>query len=141
MRFTRNDGGRKDAGFKGDAGDCVCRAVAIASGLSYAEVYKRLAAGNSSQRGAKGPASARNGVNTTRKWFKDYMISLGFSWTATMGIGTGCKVHLRDDELPDGRLVVALSGHYSTVINGTIHDTYDPSRGGTRCVYGYWRRS
>lgn len=21
-----------------------------------------------------------------------------------------------------------------------VHDTYDPSRDGTRCVYGYWRR-
>jgi hypothetical protein len=20
-----------------------------------------------------------------------------------------------------------------------IHDTYDPSRGGNRCVYGYWK--
>jgi hypothetical protein len=24
------------------------------------------------------------------------------------------------------------------VIDGVIHDTFDPSRGGTRCVYGYW---
>ena len=23
--------------------------------------------------------------------------------------------------------------------DGVVHDTYDPSRDGTRCVYGYWR--
>jgi hypothetical protein len=26
------------------------------------------------------------------------------------------------------------------VIDGVIHDTHDCSRGGTRCVYGYWRK-
>ena len=25
------------------------------------------------------------------------------------------------------------------MIDGVIHDTYDPTRGGTRCVYGYWK--
>ena len=28
-----------------------------------------------------------------------------------MPIGSGCKVHLRAEELPKGRLVVALSKH------------------------------
>ena len=55
-----------------------------------------------------------------------------------MGIGTGCKVHLRADELPAGRLVAALSHHMVAVIDGIIHDTYDCSREGTRCVYGYF---
>ena len=58
-----------------------------------------------------------------------------------MGIGTGCKVHLRKDELPMGRIIVALSKHYAAVIDGVVHDTHDPSRSGTRCVYGYWRLS
>jgi hypothetical protein len=49
-----------------------------------------------------------------------------------------CKVHLRDGELPMGRLVVSLSRYYAAVIDGVIHDTHDPSRDGTRCVYGYW---
>ena len=29
--FVYDDGGRKDAGYKGDAGDCVCRAIANCS--------------------------------------------------------------------------------------------------------------
>lgn len=64
-----NDGGRRDAGFKGDAvGDCVTRAIAIAS----------------------------NG------------------------------------------LVARVSKHLCAVKNGVVLDTHDPTRGGTRCVYGYF---
>jgi hypothetical protein len=31
MKFNYNDGGREAAGFKGFTGDCVCRAIAIAT--------------------------------------------------------------------------------------------------------------
>lgn len=137
MKHILNDGGRAAAGFKGKAGDCVARSIAIASGLPYAEVYKALAQGAGSERKSRG-ASARNGIRTSRKWFKDYMASIGFKWTPTMQIGQGCKVHLKDGELPMGRLVVAVSRHYVAVIDGVIHDTHDSSRGGSRCVYGYW---
>ena len=41
--FIRDDGGRAAAGFKGSAGDCVARSIAIAAGLPYAEVYVALA--------------------------------------------------------------------------------------------------
>jgi hypothetical protein len=66
--------------------------------------------------------------------------SLGWTWTPTMAIGSGCIVHLRDGELPRGRLIVSVSKHIVAVIDGVIHDTHDPSRDGTRCVYGYWRK-
>ena len=56
-----------------------------------------------------------------------------------MKIGSGCKVHLSEDELPNGRLVCNLSGHVTCVIDGVINDTYDCSRDGKRCVYGYWK--
>ena len=65
------------------------------------------------------------------------MQSLGFKSVATMGIGTGCKVHLKADELPKGRIICNLSRHYCAVVDGVINDTYDPSRGETRCVYSY----
>ena len=141
--FVYDDGGRKAAGYKGSAGDCVCRAVAIAARLPYQEVYDRLAEGNASQRKSKRtgkqPRSARNGIYTERKWFKDYMKELGFVWTATMQIGSGCQVHLRADELPSGRLVCNVSKHQVAVIDGVIYDPPACSRKGTRCVYGYWR--
>jgi hypothetical protein len=91
MPFEFDDGGRQAAGFKGSAGDCVARAIAIAAELPYRTVYDALAKGMASQRVSKKVGkqakSARNGVYTTRKWFKDYMASLGFSWTPTMLVG------------------------------------------------------
>jgi hypothetical protein len=140
LPWVYDDGGRADSGRRGLAGDCVARAVAIASGRPYDEVYRALAAGNAQERGKRstGRRTAREGIHTGRSWFKDYMASLGFRWVPTMGIGTGCRVHLRQGELPGGRLVVTLSHHVVAVIDGVVHDTGDPSRGGTRCVYGYY---
>lgn len=42
LRYSFHDGGRKDAGYKGSAGDCVTRAIAIATGEGYRAVYKEL---------------------------------------------------------------------------------------------------
>ena len=47
-----------------------------------------------------------------------------------MKVGQGCKVHLREDELPSGRIIVSVSKHLTAVIDGGCHDTYDPSRDG-----------
>lgn len=146
--FVYNDGGRANAGYKGKTGDCVCRAIAIITGKPYQEVYDRLAEGNATQRkmkkqnggrfGNKGQRTASRGIYTKRKWFEDYMTSMGFKWIPTMQVGKGCQVHLKAEELPKGRLMVNVSKHFTAVIDGVIHDTYDPSRDGTRCVYGYY---
>jgi hypothetical protein len=37
-QFVNSDGGRAAAGFVGGAGDCVTRAIAIATGLGYRQV-------------------------------------------------------------------------------------------------------
>jgi hypothetical protein len=167
MGYVYDDGGRAAAGYKGKSGDCVVRAIAIASGQPYEEVYFVLSAGMSGQRStkrSKRKPSARDGVTTGRAWFKRYMASLGAVWTPTMKVGQGCRVHLTAEELPAGRLVVAVSRHYTAMIDGVIRDTHDPRREthmiepdtgrelkpgewrnvngichiARRCVYGYW---
>jgi len=142
MKFQYDDGGRAATSYNGGVGDCVTRAIAIATGKPYQEVYaviNTLAVGErlTKHRRKRGRSSARNGVYklTSRR----YLESLGLLFTATMGIGTGCQVHLRDGELPMGTLIVSVSRHLVAVIDGVIHDTHNPSRDGTRCVYGYWR--
>ena len=139
QRIVFDDGGRAAAGYVGYTGDCTTRAIAIATGRSYQSVYDDLNAWGAAERKSKrrkGKSSARTGVygSTSRK----YMASLGWTWVPTMLIGSGCQVHLRADELPAGRLVVAVSKHMVAVLDGVIHDTHDPSRDGTRCVYGYY---
>jgi hypothetical protein len=176
MKHVYNDGGRAKAGYVGRTGDCVARAIAIATEQPYQVVYDALAHGNVTQRRSKHTRkshrakTAARGITVQRKWFKEYMQSLGWVWTPTMGIGTGCTVHLVANELPAGRLVVSLSRHYTAVVDKVIHDTYDcSSRGVTvyppstplnelpklarklsnnggwvyepqRCVYGYWSK-
>ncbi len=137
-RFVQNDGGRAAAGFRGKTSDCVVRSVSIVTGRPYREVYDLVntLALRERPRRAKKRSSARTGVQkpTTGR----LMEALGATWTPTMSIGSGCKVHLRREELPQGRLVASVSRHVVAVIDGVVHDTYDPTRDGKRCVYGYW---
>ena len=42
LELKIDDGGRTAAGYKGKAGDCVVRAIAIVSGLPYQKVYGDL---------------------------------------------------------------------------------------------------
>ncbi len=139
IRFVADDGGRAAAGYRGAAGDCLTRAVAIVTGMSYREAYDLVNEVSRAERHREGTrrSAARTGVQkaTTRS----LMEHLGLAWTPTMHVGSGCRVHLRADELPAGRLIVRLSKHVAAVIDGTLYDTHDCSRGGTRCVYGYWQ--
>lgn len=138
MRFQYHDGGRANAGYKGDTGDCVVRAVSIATQRPYQEIYELVNEFATKERKARAKKSnARTGVRNTT--VRKIMNSLGYDWIPTMAIGSGCQTHLRESELPAGRLVVSLSKHVTAVIDGVIYDTYDPSRNGTRCVYGYFK--
>ena len=146
IQFNYNDGGRKKAGFKGTAGDCVTRSIAIATGKSYKEVYEDLRNENKlwaenhndfvAKKIRKCGTTPRNGIY--KEIYTSLLKKYGWEFTPTMSIGSGCKVHLRSDELPKGRLIVSVSRHYTCVIDGVLNDTYDCSRNGTRCVYGYW---
>jgi len=139
LPLVTDDGGRAAAGFRGDTGDCVTRAVAIVTGRPYREVYDELNAFCRQHEHLRGhrPSAARTGIE--KRTTRAYLAGLGLAWTPVMGIGTGCRVHLTPGELPDGRLIVSVTKHITAVIDGTVHDTYDPCRDGTRCVYGYWR--
>jgi hypothetical protein len=142
--WTENDGGRALAGYKGQTTDCTCRAMAIVTERPYQEIYDLINEFAQKERpGSKHRhrkrSSAREGVFTNT--IHRVMEHLGWKWTATMKIGSGCHTHLCAEELPKGRLMVRVSKHITAVIDGVIHDNYDPSRGGNRCVYGYWSKA
>jgi hypothetical protein len=129
MKVVLDDGGRAAAGHGTKASkDCVCRTIAIAAGLDYQKVYDLLM--------EMAPDHATKGV--LKPATRAFLARLGWLWHPCMFIGQGCKVHLRANELPSGRLIVSVSRHVTAVIDHVIHDTHDPSRGGSRCVYGYW---
>lgn len=132
-----NDGGRKAAGFKGEAaGDCVTRAIAIATGSPYKWVYDEINYRISMDVDSHPKSGARTGV--PRKVYEPFLEEFGFEWMPTMKVGAGTTVHLRADELPSGILVARVSKHLCAIKDGVILDTHDPSRGGTRCVYGFF---
>lgn len=138
MSINITDGGRAAAGYRGKTGDCVVRAIAVATGRAYQDVYDQInqIAERERPRGRKKRSDARTGVH--KPTIRRYMEWIGWTWTPTMAIGSGCTVHLKADELPRGRLVVSVSKHLVAVIDGIIHDSHDSTRDGTRCVYGYW---
>ena len=136
-RFIYNDGGREAAGYKGKTGDCGTRAIAIATGMPYQEVYDMVIAAAKLEKRRK-PSHPRTGI-----WREtmDFMLDeKGWTWVPTMKFVEGCTTHLKSEELPAGNIIVRLSRHYAAVIDGVLHDIIDSSRDGTRCVYGYWKR-
>jgi hypothetical protein len=140
--YVENDGGREAAGFKGQARDCVTRAIAIAADLPYTLVYDELtrrAKEKGKRSRTKRHGTARTGVH--RNVYEPYLLGMGWTWNPTMQVGQGVTVHLRADELPQGRLICRLSRHVVAVIDGVVHDTHNPSRRGTRAVYGYYARA
>ena len=148
MNFKFNDGGRKQSGYKGSAGDCVTRAIAIVTGKTYNEVYDRMfveikmfaatnrsaAAKRAERSGGRAGTTPRNGIS--KKIYHKYLIEeIGMIWTPTMLVGQGCKVHLTENELPSGKLIVQIARHLTTVIDGVINDTWNCSG---KCVYGHY---
>lgn len=128
MEFIYSDGGRSKYYTAENVDDCATRAIANATGADYKLVYKALSK-------IEGK-SVRNGC--LKKTDKKLLTMLGWKWTPTMCVGGGCHTHLCEEELPSGNLVVQVSGHLTCVVEGTIYDTYNCSRGESRCVYGYW---
>lgn len=127
QNFIYNDGGRKAAGYKGNAGDCGARAMAIALGMDYKEAYKLLATENKNCGKAK---SARNGIH--KDIYNEVLKSLGWMWmSAPKFVGRKAKC----SDMFAGTVIARQAGHFVAVINGIPHDTWDCSE---KMVYGFW---
>ena len=139
MKFQYDDGGRQEAGYKGKTDDCVCRALAIATGKPYQEIYDLIKelGGNPRVGGIKTPL------------LKKICDTLGGRYTATASVGKPSSVKLVEGHLPAGHVIVNLRKHVTAVIDGTLRDIYDCQNTswvdetgllheGKRTVYGYW---
>ena len=136
-RWVYSDGGRHAAGFRGQAYDCVTRAISIAVGVAYGDVHgalqhaKRIA----EMRGLAAASNPRLGVG--RRIYEPYLANLGWSWTPTLLVGSAPRRRLAADELPAGRLVCVIRWHACAVVDGVVHDTLNPGIG-KAIVYGYY---
>ena len=128
MTYIHNDGGRANAGFKGTAGDCGARALAIALNLDYKTAYKQLANANAEFGCAR---SARNGIS--KQIYSKVLEQHGWHWVSAPKF-IGRKARYSD--LPHiGNFIVQMAGHYAAVVNGALNDSWDSRH---KMVYGYW---
>lgn len=127
--FKYNDGGRKAAGYKGTAGDCGARALAIAAAIPYKEAYTLLAEAN---KAAGGPKSARNGISAPL--YTKTLAKLG--WVkAKSPVFDGRKAYPAD--MPAGVVIARQAHHFVCVIDGVPQDTFDSSE---KMVYFYYTK-
>ena len=89
LKLELNDGGRAMAGYKGEAGDCVVRSIAIVTGLPYQKIYDDLFKANEKFRNTSRTKLARSlkqrndspRSGTHRVVLKKYLAQLGFQWS------------------------------------------------------------
>ena len=170
LEFQKSDGGRslylKELGLRSDrAGDCVTRAIAIATKTPFNEVYEAMK--------TLGDGTAANGVYDSVygpyltkkfKWVKQgtpkYSNKLSEVGKRRSTDGYIAKkrnyfcggLHVNARDLPmKGPAVVRIDGHVFAMIDGVVHDTGtaewrlspDRQRKGTcvggLCVKAIWR--
>lgn len=146
LPWSYDDGGRAEAGFKGTAGDCVTRAIAVATGIAYKTVYDELAQGMKAlwsyrAEREKNPArveryrkravvSARNGVSDP-VW-KKFLKARGW-------VEIKLPRDSRLSDLPTSQMIIVrLRKHLVAVDRGVLLDTYDSSYGYDRLAFHYW---
>lgn len=135
MRYHYNDGGRRDAGFKGQTSDCVTRAIAIATGTPYRQVYRELTELTKSMTGGLDTSVASGCSNEVAH---RYLIDLGWSVVPTP------NRYLKDAPRDQRILVKLTERHDVAVINGTVHDSWDSrvskrTKCGSPKMAGYYR--
>lgn len=117
LGYQYNDGGRAAAGYKGKAGDCVARALAILTGHDYQEVYKTV--GKFEQRYGR-KRSARNGVS--KKAIAKAYADAGLVKIKLPG---GPRPTFAEAWDRYGDCIVSTTHHVAAVTAGALQDTDD----------------
>ncbi len=146
-RFVYNDYGVPMKGKKESTVQATCRAIAIGTLLPYTAVLETL----TWERDYRLNQRKQNVNKLFDRVRHEYLLDLGWTWVVCAAIGTGCRVHLKREELPHGRIIVRVSKYLTTMIDGQIHDVFDVSRerpsfttsdkkeGKERAIYGRLR--
>ena len=127
INYIYDDGGRANAGYKGDAGDCQVRAISIITGYPYKRVYDTIAKtfkknGYAKTANAERIGKAKVGLNTPRL-IQD-MIFKDFGFTKVK-LGRGTKPTYTEAEEEFGSCIVTTTKHFAALKEGSLRDTFD----------------
>lgn len=118
--FCLNDGGRKFSSIRPNAiNDCVIRAIAIASKQPYDTVWSQL----------KLPHSYSFKRGTASRYWLPWLRQNAVSAFPSRAHRSGAnfpQLSLIDfcDLHPIGRFVITMPGHFSSVVDGMVHDDH-----------------
>lgn len=133
LDFNHNDGGRAKY-FKGSTGDCVTRAIAIATNIDYKIVYDDLFLANKeyiSKRNNKISRALRNrhnGLSPRSGIFKDiytkYLTDLGWKYVSLIKFGS--KERTKLDQLTHfDNIIITINKHLMCMQKGVLQDISD----------------
>ena len=136
INYVYDDGGREAAGFKGEAGDCVVRAISIGTNKPYKEVYDAMgeafaAAGfarsgnidvtrrrkDSTTRKDR-QRDGRKGYRIQRQVMKDFGLEL-------IRLKSRSRMTYTQAYAFAGDCVVTTTKHVCALKDGALHDTFD----------------
>ena len=127
INYEYNDGGRAQAGFKGDAGDCQVRAICIATDLTYKKVYDTIAktfkkhdypqSANVYKIGRKKP-----GKRNPRIIQDDILKGFGFK---KVKLGKGSRPTYTEAYEEFGNCIVTTTKHFTSLVDEALQDTFD----------------
>ena len=137
LGYINDDGGRKDAGFRGRGGDCVTRSIAIATGIPYKRGRKDLTDLTKEMTGGL-ETSAANGV--LAPVYHRYLTDLGWEVVITKG------QYLNSDLGESGPVIARLPRHMVAIVDGSVRDSWDSrksrrTKSGFPKLTGYYRKS
>jgi hypothetical protein len=127
MNWYYHDGGRKQAGYNRAKGDCVTRAIAIVTNISYINAYELVNKFCNQEKNQVSSAGAGVAKNTLNKILKN----LGFTWIP--------KRFKWGEEQIEGKVILNLSAHVVPVIGENYYDVNPNELKKGTIVYGCWK--
>lgn len=129
LTWVSNDGGRRKSGFKRKGRDCVCRAIAIVTGMAYQSVYDDLTEraefyaarhNNKSSRGIK-KFGSKPCTGVHKEIYEPYLAELGWQY-----VSFGRKRGQLADIPAGNDCLIRYAKHLTALKAGEIHDNHDP---------------
>ena len=127
MKYTFNDGGRGEH-YKGLTGDCVTRAITIATKLPYDVVYNALF---NIARNWKGNSKLAKSIRLNPSPRNGCFKQVSSEFLKGLNIGeVRMKVKVNDPMFYKGRYIVYVRRHFLAIIDGVVNDTWDSRKTG-----------